>query len=333
MGYKVLHKVDNKNYIWRPSTDVYKIYFDGVTPTPTPTIDDCPAPWMKILLSNGEKIPAGDLKVGMKVKTYHEETMEYGDYSVSFFKTLTCKRILLKFDHVDFVCSESHKFYLNNTWIKAKELKVGDVVSGHKLEKISDYDIGEVVKITVDDAHTYICENLLSHNKSPITTPTPTVTPTCSNLTLYNSGTEYYTFNAVSIFGSPTLTKSGSALVIAGSNDFGSDNAAFISSTAIDLTGRSKLRVYYTYTDTSSSGPCCSDSTSFTIALLDSSSYSDIAFGGAAYNNQALTVNYNSPIDLSFSYSGSKYIMVQYYDSKINGESLSVSITNISLIC
>jgi len=330
MGYKVLHKVDNKNYIWRPSTDVYKIYFDGVTPTPTPTIDDCPAPWMKILLSNGEKIPAGDLKVGMKVKTYHEETMEYGDYSVSFFKTLTCKRILLKFDHVDFVCSESHKFYLNNTWIKAKELKVGDVVSGHKLEKISDYDIGEVVKITVDDAHTYICENLLSHNKSPITTPTPTVTPTCSNLTLYNSGTEYYTFNAVSIFGSPTLTKSGSALVIAGSNSFGPDSGAFISNTAIDLTGKSKLRVYYTYTDTSvSPAVCCSDSSGFTISLLNSSSYAD-SYASAGTNP---ATNYSSPIDLSFSYSGTKYIMVSFADSKTTDESLSISITNISLIC
>jgi hypothetical protein len=330
MGYKILHRIDNKNYIWRPSTNVYKVYFDGITPTPTPTTTgDCPAPWMKILLNNGEKIPAGDLRVGMKVKTYHEETMEYGDYSVSYVKTLTCKRMLLKFDHVDFVCSESHKFYLNNTWIKAKDLQIGDVVSGHKLEKISDYDFGEVVKITIDDAHTYICENLLSHNKQPPITNTPTVTPTCSNLTLYNSGTEYYTFNAVSIFGSPTLTKSGSALVIAGSNNFGSDNAAFISNTAIDLTSRSKLRVYYTYTDTSSSGPCCTDSTSFTIALLNSSSYSDIA----SSNSQTLKASYSSPIDLSFSYSGSKYIMVQYYDSKVNGESLSVSITNISLIC
>lgn len=191
MGYKVLHKIDNKNYIWRPSEGVYKIYFDGITPTPTPTGgDSCPAPWMKILLSNGEKIQAGNLKVGMKVKTYHENTMEYGDYIVSYVKTLICKRILLKFDHTDFICSESHKFYLHNTWIKAKDLKAGNIISGHELKEITDYDNGEVVKITVDDAHTYICEGLLSHNKtyptvtatptatSPVATATPTATPT-----------------------------------------------------------------------------------------------------------------------------------------------------------
>lgn len=329
MGYKVLHKVDNKNYIWKPAPDVYKIYFDGITPTPTPTIDDCPAPWMKILLSNSEKIPAGDLKVGMKVKTYHEETMEYGDYFVTYVKTLICKRILLKFDHIDFVCSESHKFYFNNTWVKAKDLKVGDIVNEHKLEKVSDYDIGEVVKITVDEAHTYICEDLLSHNKSPILTPTPTPTSTCADIVLYSLGTEYFTFNSTTILNNPTLSKTGSALVIAGSNNFGSDSGAFISNTSVNVSGKSKLRVTYTYTDTSSSGPCCTDSTGFSIALLNSSTYSDTY----ASISQTLTGSYSSPIDLSFSYSGDKYIMVRYDDCKTNNESLSVSITNISLIC
>jgi hypothetical protein len=174
MGYKILRRVDNKNYIWRPSTDVYKIYFDGVTPTP-----DCPAPWMRILLSNGEKIPAGDLKVGMKVRTFHEKTMEHGDYEVSYVKILQSNRLSLKFDHVDFICSESHKFFINNDWIKAKDLIIGSVISGHKLESISDYDYGEIVKITVDEAHTYVCEDLFSHNKEPPPpTPTATIPPT-----------------------------------------------------------------------------------------------------------------------------------------------------------
>lgn len=126
----------------------------------------CPAPWMKILLSDNTSIEAGSLKQGMKVKTFHEKTMEYGDYEVSYVGMVNSNRLLLKFDHTDFVCSPSHKFHLNNNWVEANSLKAGDVVNGHKLESTSVYDIGQVVKITIDEAHTYICEDMLSHNKS-----------------------------------------------------------------------------------------------------------------------------------------------------------------------
>lgn len=133
-----------------------------------PVVDcnTCPAPWMKILLSDNTSIEAGSLKQGMKVKTFHEKTMEYGDYEVSYVGMVNSNRLLLKFDHTDFVCSPSHKFHLNNNWVEANSLKAGDVVNGHKLESTSVYDIGQVVKITIDEAHTYICEDMLSHNKS-----------------------------------------------------------------------------------------------------------------------------------------------------------------------
>ena len=42
---------------------------------------------------------------------------------------------------------------------------IGDVVSDKKLISIEKVEDGDVVHITVKDAHTYICEGLLSHNK------------------------------------------------------------------------------------------------------------------------------------------------------------------------
>ena len=42
---------------------------------------------------------------------------------------------------------------------------IGDEVSGKKLISIESVEDGDVVHITVEDAHTYICEGLLSHNK------------------------------------------------------------------------------------------------------------------------------------------------------------------------
>jgi intein/homing endonuclease len=70
-----------------------------------------------------------------------------------------------KFETSEIICSDVHKFYANGAWKEAKDMEIGDVVSGQKLLLIEDYPDGDVVKITVADAHTYICEGLLSHNK------------------------------------------------------------------------------------------------------------------------------------------------------------------------
>jgi hypothetical protein len=133
----------------------------------------CPAPWMRIQLHDDTMIPAGELKVGMRVKTYHEETMELGNFEVTHVESMQDhRRIQIEFDHIDFVCSYSHKFYKDGEWVTAAELKVGDRVGVKPNElasvlSVTDFASGEVIKITVDDAHTYICEGLLSHNKLP----------------------------------------------------------------------------------------------------------------------------------------------------------------------
>ena len=132
----------------------------------------CPAPWMYINLADGKQIQAGDLKVGMKVHTYHEESMEEGDYEVTHVEVINnAPRIEIEFDNTNFVCSHSHKFYKDGEWVVAAELAVGDVVglapNTHEVLGIYEYDDGEIVKITVDGAHTYVCEGILSHNKLP----------------------------------------------------------------------------------------------------------------------------------------------------------------------
>lgn len=132
----------------------------------------CPAPWMMITLDNGYKIPAGDLKVGMFVRAHHEKTLDFGKYEVTHVKSIQdAKRIQITFDHVDFVCSLDHKFFMDGEWVRAGDLEVGDFVgldpNRFEVLDISEFDSGEVIKITVDEAHTYICEDILSHNKLP----------------------------------------------------------------------------------------------------------------------------------------------------------------------
>jgi len=164
----------------------------------------CPDPDMKILMSDGSQKRAGDLVVGDLVKTYHEKDLEkaselahkkalvlasggteeysqlreqlessyakptLGEYKVEFVDIIKdVEKIKLTFDGSEIICSLSHKFYVNNSWKEARELKVGDEVSDKKLISKESVENGDVIFITIEDAHTYICEGLLSHNKSP----------------------------------------------------------------------------------------------------------------------------------------------------------------------
>jgi len=184
----------------KPKTKPKKRDFDDF-------LDDdfvCPDPDMKILMSDGSQKRAGDLVVGDLVKTYHEKDLEkaselahkkalvlasggtekysqlreqlessyakatLGEYKVEFVDIIKdVEKIKLTFDGSEIICSLSHKFYVNNSWKEARELKVGDEVSDKKLLSKESVENGDVVFITIEDAHTYICEGLLSHNKSP----------------------------------------------------------------------------------------------------------------------------------------------------------------------
>ena len=164
----------------------------------------CPDPDMNILMSDGSQKRAGDLVIGDLVKTYHEKDLEkaselankkalvlasggteeysqlreqlessyakatLGEYKVEFVDIINdVEKIKLTFDGSEIICSLSHKFYVNNSWKEARELKVGDEVSDKKLIYKESVENGDVIFITIEDAHTYICEGLLSHNKSP----------------------------------------------------------------------------------------------------------------------------------------------------------------------
>ena len=128
----------------------------------------CPSPDTLINLSNNKTTQAGKLAVGDTVYTQHENTLEWGDYTVSHISIIPdSERLKLVFDTTEIVCSLSHKMYVDNKgWTKAEDMKLNDVVSGHTLKDIMEWEAGDVVKITVEDAHSYIAAGLLSHNKS-----------------------------------------------------------------------------------------------------------------------------------------------------------------------
>jgi hypothetical protein len=130
----------------------------------------CPDPSMLILLANGTWISAGELQVGMSVKTQHEHTFAWGDFEVTAKEIVTQPKLEVVF--VDMpaakrvIVSKSHRFWVEsrNAWINADHLENGDVINGFAVYEVNDLADGQVVKITVNEAHTYIMEDLLSHN-------------------------------------------------------------------------------------------------------------------------------------------------------------------------
>lgn len=127
----------------------------------------CPDPSMLIHLVGGERKLAGDLEVGDLIYTQHEHSLEWGEYAISYVEVLpNTEKLKLIFEDNTFICSTTHEFYVEGKeWIKIKDMEIGDVVSGNKLIAIEEESPGDVVKITVDEAHTYIVNGLLSHNK------------------------------------------------------------------------------------------------------------------------------------------------------------------------
>jgi hypothetical protein len=138
---------------------------------PQPEIQtSCPAPETLIYLTDGNTKQAGELEVGDMVYTQHEDTLAWGEHPVTAVEIVPDqKRLKLTFDHTNFTCSYSHKFYVEGSgWTEVRDMSVGDVVSGHELLSVEETEAGDVVKIQVEDAHTYISEDMLSHNKSLI---------------------------------------------------------------------------------------------------------------------------------------------------------------------
>ncbi|BCV07769.1 MAG: hypothetical protein CM15mL2_2450 [Caudoviricetes sp.] len=124
---------------------------------------------MRILMADGSLKRAGDIKVGDMVKTYHEDGFGLGEYKVEYVDMAQGEeKIKLIFDKTELICSLSHKLLVDGSWKEAKDMVVGDKVSGKELVEIERVEDGDVVHLTIEGAHTYICEGLLSHNKEKI---------------------------------------------------------------------------------------------------------------------------------------------------------------------
>jgi hypothetical protein len=133
---------------------------------------DCVDPDVHILLADRSTVRAGDLKVGDMLHTLHDETFVYGDFPVEYVNILQRPKVEAQFDDGQkIIISITHKFLTSdNKWEKISDIEIGTSIRGFgdvtkKLVSITDVGTGPVIEMVVTDAHTYISEGLVSHNK------------------------------------------------------------------------------------------------------------------------------------------------------------------------
>lgn len=132
-----------------------------------------------ILLPNGKRKSIKDLKVGDIVDTVDQHTFDRGTHKVVFVNKEESKLLDLDFSGEKITCSPNHKFYSVNRkkWIKAKDLSRGNTVATIEGElSLTDRkktEKGDVIHLTVEDAHTYVSGKFLVHNKGNTTVNYP----------------------------------------------------------------------------------------------------------------------------------------------------------------
>lgn len=129
----------------------------------------CPAPSTLIRMADGTYLPAGKLEVGMMVDTFHEHTLASGKHKITHVEQLRSERTFIRFtDGRTLVASREHRVSVKGQgWVEVDKLRTGDVVRGRRAAEVA-YTTnalpGQVVMITVEEAHTYLTADLLSHN-------------------------------------------------------------------------------------------------------------------------------------------------------------------------
>lgn len=175
-GYYLILRVSSTNYTTVSEPGTYHLY-DGNT---TEFYNDCrsaqgctsgcPVPEMNILINPNESVKAGDLKIGDEVYTRHQDTFEWGTYKVTSAERYIQPTVKVVIDEFQVEVSASHKFLTNDLkFVSISDLLVGDLIETTKGAKpilsVESTGTKEVVKLEIENAHTYVVENIVSHNK------------------------------------------------------------------------------------------------------------------------------------------------------------------------
>lgn len=130
----------------------------------------CPDPLTLIHISPDRTQTADSLQVGDYIYTVHEQTLEYGYFAITHAEIIEQPKLGIVFDNgTELIVSLSHKFLVpGGLWVSAHDLRPGHQVESMtgavNITTLIKHGVGPVVKLEVDQAHTYIAAGMISHN-------------------------------------------------------------------------------------------------------------------------------------------------------------------------
>ena len=133
---------------------------------------NCIDPETDIRIGNGTTIKAKDITIGTEIRTQDETTLEWTLALVNEVKVhKETSKVKINFEDGYLICSPEHRVYVDNKteYIAVSKLEVGDILSGKKYISSEKQEPGDVINLSVEKAHTYISNGILSHNNKQFT--------------------------------------------------------------------------------------------------------------------------------------------------------------------
>lgn len=188
-----------------PPTPVQPPRVTTTTPTTTTTTSSsCFVKDTLVTMSDGTKMKIQDVKVGMEVISFNEETknQEFSKVTETIISSNTALVKIITITGIELNCTKEHPFWVVGSgtgWVQALFLEKGDILmledgKSEIIESVEIYKVPEtqVFNLHISDNRTYYANSILVHNKD------------VQFDTTYTGATAQAIFSALQdIFGSP----------------------------------------------------------------------------------------------------------------------------------
>jgi hypothetical protein len=178
------------------------------TPATNPNLS-CFVSGTLITLDDKTQLPIEDIKIGMRVLSFNEKNKNQEISIVTkLIQSQNQETLLIKTKDIEIRCTKEHPFWVNDAWVIAKDLKIGDNLTAidgvSEIQNITSVlEEKEVYNLTTEENHTYYANNILVHNKQTYTgsqaqTALQQLQQIFSPYNVYNSTSAYTNYNSAS---------------------------------------------------------------------------------------------------------------------------------------
>lgn len=147
-------------------------HFNKVTVSLPKGSAKCVAPDTELVLENGERVKARDIKVGDLVQSYLDGKVVYRRVAAVEEQPLAETFRVVSRNGREIEVSEGHPFLSSGNWVNVEDLKTGDKLVAIEKDEVKDDKVQSIEKIgkthtigiEVEDTHVHVTNGLVTHN-------------------------------------------------------------------------------------------------------------------------------------------------------------------------